>query len=328
MLIVLVAFLAIWNTRPKPVQLEDLRYEPQTQSVGGLTIQFLGNTNILFDDGTHRILTDGFFSRPSAAKVLLGKIEPDRQRITNDLERAGIHTLSAVIPLHSHFDHAMDAPIVAEMTQAQLIGSASTLMIGRGLGFPEDAMSLAPLDSVLAIGKFRIRFISSSHWQYPSKKQRKLLLDQSITTPIVPPVPMHAYKEGVSYTLLIEHENLSIAIQGSAGFKAGSIPEFDADILFLAIAGLEMMDETYNENYQEYVIDAVDPEVIVPIHWDDFTLPLSRGLKTTNLAFNLKFKANLGKAFSIVEQNNPNRKIRLLDLWERIDVHALVHEPM
>ena len=36
------------------------------------------------------------------------------------------------------------------------------------------------------------------------------------------------------------------------------------------------MDASYNDDHQTHVTDALNPEVIVPIHWDDFFVPLKK----------------------------------------------------
>lgn len=318
--------LSLNSCRPIPEQLRNLTLQTESVEAKGLQIQFLGNTNILLDDGETRILTDGFFSRPSASRLVLGKVKPNEKRIQYCLEKAGITELDAVIPVHSHYDHAMDAPTVAKMTGATLIGSSSTLMIGQGAGLNPAQMKLAPLDSVLTIGKFKLRFVVSRHWEYPSAKQCARLLDQEITAPLLAPASIYEFKEGISYTILVEHGTTSFAIHGSAGFKENSLIDCDVDIVFLSIAGLEAMDSVYNNAYQTHTIEALHPEVIVPIHWDDFTVPLRRGIKTTSRLTNLILGANLGEAIDIVRTNNPNRTMAFLPLWKRIPVASLMRQ--
>ncbi|MCP4123876.1 MAG: MBL fold metallo-hydrolase [Bacteroidetes bacterium] len=326
-ILVIIVFIALFNIRPEPDQLRSYLIEPSESFVEGeLVVQFLGNTNLVFSDGVTTIMTDGFFTRPAFHKMLWGKVEPKQKIVRKCLEKAGITQLDAVIPVHSHFDHALDAPMVADMTRATLFGSESTMNIGLGYGLSEEMMVVPPLNTPIYIGNFKITFIRSGHWQYPSEKQRALLLNQDITDPLEPPASIYDYKEGISYTLLIEYNDLKMAIQGSTGFRENSIEEFDADILFLAIAGIEVMDDAYNNNYQEHIIDAVHPEILVPIHWDDFTLPLSKGLKTTNLLFNMKMGSDLEKAFEIIETNNEKREIKLLPLWQRVSINDLRYE--
>ncbi|MCI5056951.1 MAG: MBL fold metallo-hydrolase [Flavobacteriales bacterium] len=309
--------------RPIPKQLYSKTLVPDTSA--GLRVQFLGNTNILIDDGETRILTDGFFSRPGGLKVLLGKIQPKKSRIEQGLQNADILELDAIIPVHSHYDHVMDAPVVAQLTGGKLIGSTSTLMVGRGLGLKEDQMIEAPLDTIIKLGKFTLRFYASKHWGFPREKMRRELLDQPITAPLVPPVKANEYKEGISYTIIIEHEKTSFAIHGSAGFKENYLDkDLDVDILFLSVAGIEVKDSNYVQGYQQHVVEALNPEVIIPIHWDDFTTQLDKGIKTNHRVFNSLTGFDVQRAIDIVESNNANRKIAFLSLWEKYNVQALL----
>jgi L-ascorbate metabolism protein UlaG (beta-lactamase superfamily) len=81
-------------------------------------VRFLGTATISFDDGHTVIMTDGFFSRPSLARVLFGTVKPNEQRIREALQRAHLTRVAAIFVGHSHYDHAMDTAIVAERTGA------------------------------------------------------------------------------------------------------------------------------------------------------------------------------------------------------------------
>lgn len=323
-----IAFIIAWNIRPRPENLSTHLVETKNTEFpkNELIVQFLGNTNLLFSDGETSIMTDAFFSRPSARQVLLGKISPNKKNIEKGLEKAGVKKLDAIIPVHSHFDHAMDAPMAADLTGAKLIGSTSTANIAKGYGLDTAQILVPEFNEVYTFGKFNITLVKSRHWQYPDAEQRRLLLDNKIEKPLVTPASIYDYKEGDSYTILIQHDSTRLAIQGSAGFRKGSLSNnFDADILFLAIAGLELMDEEYNDNYQQLLIEPLQPEVLVPIHWDDFTTPLKNELKTTNVVFNHKMGSNLKLAFEEIEKRNlsKGRKIKILPLWDRVGVNEL-----
>jgi L-ascorbate metabolism protein UlaG (beta-lactamase superfamily) len=316
-----MTFIILWNVRPRPEALTQYELEREMDNHLPFTVQFLGNTNLLFDDGENAWMTDGFFTRPSASEVLFGEVEPNETLIRKCLEKAGIERLDMIVPVHSHFDHAMDAAVVADLIDAKLWGSTSTLNIGRGYGLEESQMMIPQWDSLYSIGKFKIQFVKSKHWQYPDEKQRKILLDNQIEEPLHTPASIFDYKEGDSYTILVEYDTLKLAVQGSAGFREGSIPkEFDVDILFLAIAGLEMMDVNYNDDYQKHLINPLKPEVLVPIHWDDFTTPLEDELKTTNLFLNWRLKSDLGQAFKEIELRNPYTSIKVLKPWEKYNI--------
>src|SRR6478609_7565688 len=90
---------------------------------GNFGVTFLGVSSLLLDDGEHAVMTDGFFSRPSLARVALGKVAPDAARIDAALDRLGlgpdrIPRLHAVIPVHTHVDHVLDSAAVAQRTGA------------------------------------------------------------------------------------------------------------------------------------------------------------------------------------------------------------------
>ena len=95
------------------------------------------------------------------------------------------------------------------------------------------------------------------------------------------------------------------------------------DILFLGLAGLETMDGVYNDNYQMHVVDALSPDVIVPIHWDDFFVPLKDGIKSRSLLEKVFQGMDVKKSFKMVEERNPNRKMVVLPLWGRLNVSEI-----
>src|ERR1700748_1384537 len=95
-------------------------------ATGPLGVTFLGVASLLLDDGETAVMTDGFFSRPSLAKVALGKIAPDPARSAAAVSRPSVDRLPAVLPVHTHYDHAMDSAVVADRTGADLVGGEST----------------------------------------------------------------------------------------------------------------------------------------------------------------------------------------------------------
>ena len=89
---------------------------PDASAEAPLTVTWAGVTTLLVDDGSSALMTDGFFSRPGLATVGLRQIAPSAPRIDGSLERLGVDRLEAVLPVHTHFDHAMDSAVVAQRT--------------------------------------------------------------------------------------------------------------------------------------------------------------------------------------------------------------------
>jgi L-ascorbate metabolism protein UlaG (beta-lactamase superfamily) len=106
---------------------------------GRLKVTFFGTSTLLFDDGVSQIIVDGFFSRPKTGKVAFGKIRSNEKVIRAMIAKYQLHRLKAIFVCHSHYDHALDAPLLSQLTGAKLYGSYSTLNLGKGENLSENA---------------------------------------------------------------------------------------------------------------------------------------------------------------------------------------------
>lgn len=173
---------------------------------GAVTVRWTGTATLVFSDGETTWMTDGWFSRPGPLRVLLGEIEPDLAAIEEGLARNHVERAAAVFPVHSHYDHAMDAPEVCRRTGALLLGSASTANIGRGWGLPEEQIRVVRDREPIRLGRFVVTPIESRHFQFPDPAMRERALgDPEIEEPLVPPVGAFDYKLGKAYVLHVEH---------------------------------------------------------------------------------------------------------------------------
>ncbi len=241
---------------------------------GAVTVRFSGTATLLFSDGETQWMTDGWFTRPGPLRLLLGKIGPDLQAIEQGLAANHVEKLAAVLPLHSHYDHAMDAPEVARRTGALLLGSESTANIGRGWGLPESQIQLLVDRQPVRLGQFVITPIESRHFEFPDPAIRQRALgDPQISEPLVPPVRVFDYRVGTAYVLHVSHPKGSWLIVGSAGYVEGALQGFPADTVFLGVGGLGSQTADYMENFWRETVVAVAPSRIIPVHYDSLTAP-------------------------------------------------------
>lgn len=242
---------------------------------GAVTVRFTGTTTMLFSDGETAWMTDGWFSRPDPWSLLFGKIEPDLDVISTGLARNGVTELAAVLPLHSHYDHAMDSPEVAKRTGALLLGSEATANIGRGWGLPEAQLRVLRDGVPVRLGAFTITPIESRHLPYASEAMvEKLIDDWQIDAPLTPPASAMDYKLGKAYILHVEHPAGSFLIIGSAGYVPDQLAGIDVDLLFLGMGGLGTQTEAYREELWQETALQVNPERIIPVHWDSLIGPI------------------------------------------------------
>jgi L-ascorbate metabolism protein UlaG (beta-lactamase superfamily) len=274
-----VLLFALWlghalNDRPSLGGYDALALPPAA-APGGVRVTFAGVSTLLVSDGETALLTDGFFSRPGLFRTLAGRIAPDPDAISAGLARAGIAespgALAAVFVVHSHYDHAMDAPDVARRTGALLVGSESTANIARGVGFDESRFRLARSGEPMSFGRFRVTMIRARHFPHG-------MAMGEITQPLVPPASAMDYLEGGSYSVVFEHPDGTILVQGSAGWEGGALAGVRADVAFLGVGGLGTRDRAYMEEYWRETAGAVGARRAIAIHWDDFTRPLSEPL--------------------------------------------------
>lgn len=260
---------------PPPVDPEWQVAPAQQIADDALTVRFSGTSTLLFDDGTTRWMVDGWFSRPGLEKFLAGEIEPDMAAIDFGLASNAVTELAAVIPVHSHYDHAMDAPEVAKRTGAVVIGSEATANIARGWGLPETQIRVVADREQVQLGEFTITFLESKHFQFPDPETVETMLTQSeIPEPLVPPASLYDYKLGKAYILQVTHPKGDFVIVGSAGYVPGLLDGLQTDVLFLGVGGLGSQTASYRESYWQETVEALAPERIVLIHWDSLTGPL------------------------------------------------------
>jgi L-ascorbate metabolism protein UlaG (beta-lactamase superfamily) len=249
------------------------RFDVPVAGPGEPSVTFAGVSTLLLDDGESAVLTDGFFSRPSLLRVGLRAIAPDEERVDAALGRLAASRIEAVVPVHGHFDHAMDSGVVAQRSGAALVGSASAVQVGRGAGLPEDRLHVVTPGEPTSYGAWTLRFVVSAHCppdRFPG----------TIESPVRPPVRASAYRCGEAWSILVSHTSGRRAlVQGSAGFVPGSLDGHRAEVAYLGVGQLGVLDEGYLVDYWTHTVRAVGARRVVLTHWDDFFRPLDQPLR-------------------------------------------------
>jgi len=301
--------------RPDLADYADHFDQPAATSASPLTVAWAGVTTLLVDDGESAVMTDGFFSRPGLLTVGTRALTPSPPRIDGCLSRLGVDRLEAVMPVHTHFDHAMDSAVVADRTGAALVGGASAAQIGRGGGLPDDRLVIVTPGSPLPFGSFDLTLVEGDHCppdRFPG----------IITAPVVPPVKAAAYQCGEAWSILIHHRptDRRLLIIGSAGFVPGALAGQRADVVYLGIGQLGLQPESYLVEYWSEAVRAVGARRVVLIHWDDFFRPLHEPLRALpyagdDLDVSMRVLTRLAR-----EDGLP---LHLPTLWSRADPWAI-----
>ncbi len=246
----------------------------QTSTQSSLTATYMGTSTILFNDGETQILIDGFFTRPDLKTVMFGSLQSNPDVVRQSLAKLNISKLDLVAVVHSHHDHAMDAPEVAKQTGAIVLGSESTANIARGAGLPESQIHPVTGTESLQVGNFRITMIASKHTPVPAPIARLTGIGKTIDQPLPQPARLWKFNEGGSYAVHLSHPSGNILVQASGGFIPGLLADYPAETVFYGIASLSKQPPEFQQQYYEETIILTGAKHIIPIHWDNFFKPL------------------------------------------------------
>ena len=193
----LMFLCALWLlTKPSMSEI-GIAYAQPAEAGQTLTVTWFGVTTLLIDDGVTQILIDGYFSRPGLLDIALERmIEPDLAAIKGMLSRFEINRLEAVIPVHSHFDHALDSAEIAKQTGAQLMGSTTSANIAAGSRLPISQIKVIETGTTYPVGAFEVNFYPSQHAPLATNSA----ISGTITEPLTLPAPYTAWKLGQAYT--------------------------------------------------------------------------------------------------------------------------------
>lgn len=285
--IAIVVLIRLWRDRP-PIELIGW---PQADTVSeptdSVTVTWLGNTTLLFDDRETQILIDGNFTRIRPLEVALFlPVSSDVATINYAMaEFRMLDRLAAIVPVHSHFDHAMDVGHVANRTTAVVLGSESTANIARGANVPVDQYQILAEGETRQFGDFTIRLVASRH--APIKGGDEPWFPGTIEDPLRQPASVNEWKEGVVWSIFIGHPRGTALIQGSGGYVEGKLRGETADVVMLGVAGLTGLGKEYVRKLWSETVQATGATRVIAVHWDDFTAPFGEVRLFPHIADNI-----------------------------------------
>jgi L-ascorbate metabolism protein UlaG (beta-lactamase superfamily) len=286
--------------------------EDNRRTTDQLKITFFGTSTLLFDDGETQLFIDGFLSRPPLGKVAFGKVRTDEKLIYQLIAKHNINRLKATFVCHSHYDHAMDAPFISKVTGAKLYGSASTINLGKGGGVPDSLLQLFNPGSRIELGAFRVTVINSKHTPPFKVLGRSNATDPNhpnIDEPFSQPAKVDKYIEGGTFDIYIEHNQKRFLVKPSTNYVESALKNYPCDVLFLGIAMLGIQPTEFQNNYFEETVKTTGAKTVIPIHWDNFTKPISKPLIALP---NMVDNVDAGLKFLIEKAKTENIQIQLM----------------
>jgi L-ascorbate metabolism protein UlaG (beta-lactamase superfamily) len=247
----------------------------------GLGIEWLGVSGYRLTYEGVSLLIDPYLSRvPLRTLLLRRRALPDEELIGRYLGPAG-GQVAGVLVGHTHFDHAVDAPAIARRYRTKAYGSASLAHLMRLHGLGELAVQVTPHER-LELGPFTVRFVPSRHSKLILG--RKVPMAGELTCDHLHGLVPTAYKCGDVWGIRIDVAGIGLYHQGSADLDDSELGDERVDVFLAGVAG-----RSVTPRYWERILPRLDPEVVVPTHFDNFFSPLGadedfvRGVKLDEL---------------------------------------------
>ena len=318
-IITVLVFAWLWQGRHS---LDDIGWPTAkvvSEPTDMVTVTWLGTSTLLFDDRETQVLIDGNFTRLNPAQIVLFiPVSSDVATINYALAEYRMDRLATIVPVHSHFDHAMDIGHVANRTNAVVLGSESTANIARGADVPVDQYQILAEGETRQFGDFTIKLLSSRHAPIKPGGDGPWF-PGNIDEPLEQPASVHEWKEGVVWSVFIGHPRGTTLIQGSGGFIADKLHGESADVVMLGIAGLVGLGKEYVTEYWNQIIPVTGATRIIAVHHDDFTAPFGEVRLLPDFFDNIVITA--GWIDEIVEDSDAEVTIELPPFGQQIPLY-------
>ena len=246
-----------------------------TAQSDSIKLKYFGTAGWEITDGTIRVLVDPYISRVKLGTGPSVSPEDDRPTVGREdyfvsdtlLIDSLISGADFILVHHSHFDHLSDVPYIARKTGAKVIGTETTCNILRAYGISEEQLYPVKGGEDYQFENFSVRVIPSIH----SALNEKHYIDSRTYTEVPEaPLKVSEFIEGGSLMFLARFANHDVLTMGSMNFVERELHGIETDILLAGVNRSQLGLYKYNErllavtNY---------PEIIIPVHWDNFRLP-------------------------------------------------------
>jgi L-ascorbate metabolism protein UlaG (beta-lactamase superfamily) len=238
-------------------------------------VRWLGVAGFTLTAGETTLAHDPYLSRPGRLRTLFRSYVPDETVLGRfvgagspapELAQAKLYLVG-----HSHYDHLGDVPWLALRSGGRVVGSATTAAIARAYGLPEERTVIASPGAVLEEGAFEVRVVASQHAKVMFGR---VPFEGEVSEP--PEAPIHAasFKLGDARAYLVTERasGLRILLLSSANRSVAALEKLGqavapVDLVLAAASGRD-------PDYARDLVRTLRPRLVVPHHFDDFSLPI------------------------------------------------------
>lgn len=228
----------------------------------GLTVEWLGTAGFRMTYAGTTVLVDPYLSRHG----LIATVAKRSLFARTEAVASHVNAADAVLVGHTHFDHALDVPLICERHDATAYGSSSLSRLMGLYGLAHRSVEVVP-GAVHSIGPFEVTFVRSLHSRLVAGL--KVPFDGELSCDHLDELRGSAYRCGQTFGIHIAVAGVTFYHQGSANLLDDEIVHRGVDFFLAGISG-----RGFTRDYARRILSRLEPKVVVPHHFDDFFRPL------------------------------------------------------
>lgn len=233
-------------------------------------VTWLGTAGFAIEHDGYVVLIDPYLTRAPLWRCAAAPLKPDLDAVARYTPEA-----SAIVAGHTHFDHVLDVPAIAQATGATVYGSTSCASLCRVAGVDDvqivDVQQHTRREPFRAeVGPFELRFVPSVHSQFALGR---VPFEGDISDCDQVPMRTEAYRCGAVFAVDIRVAGRRIYHLGSADLLE-AWPEPGVDLLLMCVAGW-----TTTPRFAPRLMRTLQPGAILLSHWDNFFRPMEDGAR-------------------------------------------------
>ncbi|MFC6015192.1 MBL fold metallo-hydrolase [Plantactinospora solaniradicis] len=232
------------------------------------TFRWFGTSGWRIDIGARTVLVDPYLTRFKTG--LFEGAFNQATELTVDVDTVAEHAgrPETVLVTHTHWDHFNDVPRIAATSGARVIGTMTAYHLGLAYGTPSAQLSPVKGGEFLEFGDYTVEVVASLHSRNAAYSMGipGVRLSQPAKPRTVADLP-----EGdtLAYQLTVKN-GPAVFFMGGSDFVERNVSGLAPDVAMIAMASSDATHE-----YIPRLIDALDrPEIVVPVHWDNFETAL------------------------------------------------------
>ncbi|MFF9866136.1 MBL fold metallo-hydrolase [Streptomyces sp. NPDC013953] len=244
---------------------------PRTVRAGAASLRWLGTSGWRIDASGRTILFDPYITR-----FPTGLFTPDgfadSTQLTTDEGLVDRHAgrPALILVSHSHWDHFNDVPYLARSTGSRVVGTETTYHLLCALGVDPRQISVVKGGEVLDFDGFTVEVVAGLHSR---NARHAYLFPRTLNAaPAEVPRTVADLPEGdtLAFQLTVDG-GPSVFLMGASDFAERATDGLRPDIAMVAVPS-----STSTHRYAQRLMHALGrPPVVVPVHWDNFELPLA-----------------------------------------------------